>query len=109
MSANSNASNDIQLHPPNERSPNYQDAATESRRTAAFPEISIGYIKNRRSYLDKQPKVASTEGQIRALQEYFHLQFSPTERFIARWILCQKPIVQVAELDAVSPFILHTI
>lgn len=109
MSANSNASDDIQLHPPNEPSPNYQDAATESRRTAAFPEISIGYIKNRRSYLDKQPKVASTEEQIRGLQGYLHLQFSSTERFIARWVLCQKPIVQVAELGAVSPFVVYTI
>jgi hypothetical protein len=109
MSTNSNTSNDIQLDPPNEPSPNCQDIATEPHRTAGFPEISIGYIKDRRSYLDKQPKVASTEEQIRALQEYFHLQFSPTERFIARWILCQMPIVQVAELGAVSPFILYTI
>lgn len=109
MSANSNANDDIQLHPPNEPSPNYQDAATEPRRPAAFPEISIGYIKNRRSYLDKQLKMASTEEQLRALQEYHHLQFSPTERFIARWILFQKPIVQVAELGAVSSFTVHTI
>jgi hypothetical protein len=107
MSANSNASDDIQFHPPNEPSPNYQDAATEPFHPAASLEISIGYIKNRRSYLDKQTKVASTEEQIRALQVYHHLRFSPMDRFIARWIFCQKLIVQVAELGSVSSFIVH--
>jgi hypothetical protein len=70
--------------------------------TARVPEIWIGYTKHGRHYLDKQPKAANTEQQLRALQNYFHQRFTSTERFVSRWIYCQKPIIQVGELNAVS-------
>ena len=95
--------NETHPHSINNANPIVQ--ATEPNNTAQVPEIWIGYIKNRRNYLDKQPKAPNTEQQIRALQEYHQQLFTSTERFISRWIYCQKAIVQVGELSAVSPFI----
>lgn len=108
MSTNSNPNDGMEIHSPDGTNLNEQAAETEICHRERFSEISVGYTKHRRSYLDKQPKEASTEAQLRALQEYHHLRFSPTERFIACWIFCQKPIVQVGELSPVCrSFVAH--
>jgi len=66
-------------------------------------EIWIGYTKHGRNYIDKQTKAVDTEQQILYLIEYCRLCFSATERIISRWVCCKRPIVQICEINAVSP------
>ncbi len=102
MSITSNANEDLHLRPSTENGPSNEGPAIDPHRMPNSGEISIGYIKKRRSYLDKQAKAGSTEAQVRALQEYHHVHFTAMERFIAHWILCQKATIQVGKLGTVS-------
>lgn len=87
-----------QLHPST-------STAVQTSHTAPMqqePEIWIGYIKQQRNYLDKQVKAPNTEQQIRALRRYYELRFCRRERLVSRWIYCQRPVVQIGEIDQVS-------
>jgi len=66
-------------------------------------EIWIGYTKHGRNYLEKQTKAPNTEQQIIHLIEFYKLCFSTMERAMLRWLWCQRPVIQVCEITAVSP------
>jgi hypothetical protein len=78
-------------------------------RTSTVPEapmppsqIWISYIKNGNSYIDKQLKLPTTEQQVRALQKYINYHFTSSERFVVKWVFCQRPIVLIGEFHTVS-------
>lgn len=101
MAVNGDCTDETYLRSTN--NPTLMAKASGARNVAQAPGIWIGYTKNRRSYLDKQPKALNTEQQMLALREYYLERFAFIERLIARWIKCQKPIIQIGELNVVSP------
>lgn len=66
------------------------------------PEIWIGHCKHGRHFLSKQPRACVAEAQIRDLQKYSKQAFSPCEEFLRLWVFCQRPVIQIAELQTVS-------
>jgi hypothetical protein len=74
---------------------------SEQQTPVAATEIWVGYIKHRRSFIDKLPKADNIELQLYAFDEYYKRSFSPAKRFISKWILCKKPVIYAGELSAV--------
>lgn len=71
------------------------------RSTLPSSSIRIGYTRHCRHYLDRLPKAPNTERQILDLHEYYEQHFTATDRFMLRWLLCQRPIIQISELELV--------
>lgn len=65
------------------------------------PMIWVGYIKNGQHYVDMQSKRPDAETQLQFLFSFYEEHFSGKDRFLLRWIKCQKPVVKVGEIKTV--------
>jgi hypothetical protein len=92
----------VALHHSVPISPTNHDVETNPVISRTPSKMWIAFTKNGHHYIASQPRAPTDEQQMHDLQLYYNTLYSPTERFLRRWIFCQIPIVQAGTFREVN-------